>query len=297
VTKADIYKTMAGQFGLEFVSLKGLEVEQEILDTIPADVVHRYKVLPVWRSGSTLTVAISDPLDVDTVDSLRYILKTHVEPVVALEDEIRSFIKLYYPSSTVMSHTIEEMTQSTLAMAVTDTKGLGLFDDTSATEEDAPIIKLVSLIIMQRLQATARPTFTSSRSSASCACATGLTACCRSVESRRPKACRPRSSSASRSWPTCQIAEKRVPQDGRIQINVGGRDLDLRVSTVLPACMASRSSCVSWTRRALKLGLPQLGLPLRRPGHLRAADPSCPTGSCWSPGPPGPAKPRRSTAA
>ena len=92
LTKADIYKTMAGQFGLEFVSLKGLEVEQEILDTIPADVVHRYKVLPVWRSGSTLTVAISDPLDVDTVDSLRYILKTHVEPVVALEDEIRAFI-------------------------------------------------------------------------------------------------------------------------------------------------------------------------------------------------------------
>ncbi len=256
LTKADIYKTMAGQFGLEFVSLKGLEVEQEILDTIPADVVHRYKVLPVWRSGSTLTVAISDPLDVDTVDSLRYILKTHVEPVVALEDEIRAFIKLYYPPSTAMSHTIEEMTQSTLAMAVTDTKGLGLFDDTSATEEDAPIIKLVSLLIMQAFRDRASDIHIEPMEG-KLRVRYRIDGVLQERESP-PKRLQAAIIQRIKIMSNMQIAEKRVPQDGRIQINVMGRDLDLRVSTV-PSTHGESVVMRILDKEGLSLGLPQLG--------------------------------------
>ena len=79
---------LAHQFGMESLILTGHEIERDVLDLVPGEVCQRYKIVPVYKNGNTLTVAIGDPLDVDTLDSLRYLLKCNVEGVVALPEEI-----------------------------------------------------------------------------------------------------------------------------------------------------------------------------------------------------------------
>ena len=83
LVKTDILKALASQFGMETVTLKGVEVPREILDLVPVEVIMRYKTIPLYLHDDTLVVAISDPLDVETLDSIGYVLKRNVEGVVA----------------------------------------------------------------------------------------------------------------------------------------------------------------------------------------------------------------------
>ena len=63
VSKMDILKALAGQFGMETISLTGLEIPQDVLDLVPGEIARRYKIVPVFKNDATLTVALSDPLD------------------------------------------------------------------------------------------------------------------------------------------------------------------------------------------------------------------------------------------
>jgi len=94
-SKQDILKALANQFGMETISLRGLDIPQEVLDQVPGEVARRYKIIPVYKTDNTLTVAISDPFDVETLDSLRYILKCNVEGVVAPAEEIDVALNQY----------------------------------------------------------------------------------------------------------------------------------------------------------------------------------------------------------
>ena len=77
--RRDALKALAMQFGMDMITLQGMEIDREVLDMVSPDVAQRYKIMPVYRNGNVLTVAIGDPLDVDTLDGLRYeIGRAHV---------------------------------------------------------------------------------------------------------------------------------------------------------------------------------------------------------------------------
>ncbi|MBP9572699.1 MAG: type II/IV secretion system protein, partial [Kiritimatiellia bacterium] len=148
VDKLDVLKALAAQFGMETITLTGLDIPREVLDMVPGDVAQRYKVVPVFKNENVLTVALGDPLDVDTLDGLRYVLKTNVEGVVAPPEEIEKAIANYYGRATgAVESMLTEITEGTLALP--DEVKNQLVADENITEADAPIIKLVSLIIME----------------------------------------------------------------------------------------------------------------------------------------------------
>ena len=154
VSKLDMLKALAGQFGMETITLTGLDIPREVLDMVPGDVAQRYKVVPVFKHESVLTVALGDPLDVDTLDGLRYVLKCNVEGVVAPPEEIEKAIANYYGRATgAVEGMLQEITEGTLALP--DDVKKQLVGDENVTESDAPIIKLVSLIIMEAFRSRA----------------------------------------------------------------------------------------------------------------------------------------------
>ena len=117
VAKLDMLKALAGQFGMETISLTGLDIPREVLDMVPGDVAQRYKVVPVFKNDNILTVALGDPLDVDTLDGLRYVLKCNVEGVVAPPEEIEKAIANYYGRATgAVEGMLQEITEGTLAL-------------------------------------------------------------------------------------------------------------------------------------------------------------------------------------
>ncbi len=254
VTKADSLKTLAGQFGMEMISLSNMDITQSVIDLVPAEVARRYKIIPVYKNENTLTVAMGDPLDIDALDGLRYVLKFDVSGVVALPAEIEKALDHYYTLRTeTVDSMLEEITEGTVAVA---TQANELVDDTDVTEADAPIIKLVSLIIIEALRSRAsdihlEPLPKKFR------VRYRVDGVLHEVESP-PRKLQPAVISRVKIMANMKIAEKRVPQDGRIQINIMGRDVDLRVSSI-PTNHGESIVMRILEKESLKLGLPQLG--------------------------------------
>jgi type IV pilus assembly protein PilB len=110
LSKAEILKVLASQAGMEFVRLTPQDIEAEAVHAVPVEVVRRYKVMPVSKMENSIVVAVGDPLDIETGDSLRYILKTNVECVVAVQEEIDSAIKQFYGEDHTLSDIWSEAT-------------------------------------------------------------------------------------------------------------------------------------------------------------------------------------------
>ena len=255
VSKSDMLKALAAQFGMETISLQGLDITREVLDMVPGDVAQRYKVVPVFKNDNVLTVALGDPLDVDTLDGLRYVLKCNVEGVVAPPEEIEKAIANYYGRATgAVESMLTEITEGTLALP--DDVQQQLVADADVSESDAPIIKLVSLIIMEAFRSRASDIHLEPMPK-KFRVRYRIDGVLHEVDSP-PKRLQSAIISRVKIMANMSIAEKRVPQDGRIQINVMGRDLDLRVSSI-PTNHGESIVMRILDKAGIALGLPQLG--------------------------------------
>lgn len=258
ITGEEITRAIAEHYGMEMVALRDMDIDQEVIDAMPADIARRYGTIPVYKRGNELTVAISDPQDMDTLDSLRYTLTDYdVVPVVASEREIKSAINLFYVGGEARAGgALQELTEATIAGIATDDT-TELFGDTEdATEEDAPIIKLVSLIIIEAFRKRASDIHVEPMEK-KLRVRYRIDGVLQEVESP-PKRLQSAILQRIKIMANMKIAEKRVCQDGRIQINVMGRELDLRVS-VVPTNHGESVVMRILDKESLRLGLPELG--------------------------------------
>ncbi len=257
VTAQEILQVMAEQYGMETVSLREIDVDQEVIDCIPAELARRYMVMPVWKRGNELTVAIADPQDLDTIDSLRYSLPYDVVPVVAAKKEIKSAINLFYAGGGGrIGSALQELTEATISGIATDETRELFGDSEETTEEDAPIIKLVSLIIIEAFRKRASDIHIEPMEK-KLRVRYRIDGGLQEVDSP-PKRLQSAIIQRLKIMSNMRIAEKRVCQDGRIQINVMGRELDLRVSAV-PSNHGESIVMRILDKDSLKLGLPELG--------------------------------------
>ena len=253
-TKPDILKALASQFGMEFVTLTGMDIDQEVIDLVPGEVAHRYKVVPIYRHDNTITVAMSDPLDVETLDSLRYVLRCGVEGAVTTPEEIDAALSRFYASTSLSAASVlQDMTEGSVQKPG---GGLSLAGEDEVTDADAPIIKLCSLIILEAFRNRASDIHLEPQER-KFRVRYRIDGVLHEVESP-PKRLQSAIISRIKIMANMSIAEKRLPQDGRIQINVMGRDLDLRVSSV-PSNHGESIVMRLLDKESLHLGLPKLG--------------------------------------
>ncbi len=254
LSKMEVLKTVAMQLGMDVIVLADHDIPNEVIQQVPAEIARRYKVVPVHIADNSLTVALSDPLNIETLDSLRYILKRNVEGVVASDEEIEVALDHYYGrAEKSIEELLEQGTADGTEMSVNMSE---MADDASTTDNDAPIIKLVSLIILEAQRSRAsdihlEPLEKRFR------VRYRIDGVLHEVESP-PKRLQAVIISRLKLMAGMKIAEKRVPQDGRIQINVAGEDLDLRVSTV-PSSHGESIVMRILSKQNLALGLPKLG--------------------------------------
>jgi len=254
LAKSESLQAIATQFGMEYVSLKNIDIEKEIIDLVPPETARRFRVLPLYSTDGSLTVALSDPFDVDTLDGLRYVLKCNVEGAVAFAEEIEDALNHYY------AFTADSVDN---ALSDIEANGVVLGDDAEkdadgadVSEADAPIIKLVSLIILEafrnrasdiHLEPLAKEFRVRYR----------IDGVLHEVESP-PRKLQAAIISRLKIMANMKMSEKRVPQDGRIMVPVMDRQLDLRVSSV-PTNHGESIVMRILDKQGLMLGLPQLG--------------------------------------
>lgn len=256
VESRQLSKLLADEFGMPLVDLAALRVPStEAMALVPRSLAVRYTVFPIAKEGGTLKLAITDPLDVDTIDSLGHVVKLNIEPSVAPADEIRHAIDRFYgKDSAELDAMLDNFSVGGAdASVATTVPGAGA---ASAEEGDAPIIKLVHQIILEAIQRRAsdihlEPLEKRFR------VRYRIDGVLLEIENP-PKRLQLSMISRLKIMANISIAEKRIPQDGRIQINMTGKQIDLRVSS-LPTAHGESIVMRILDKEGLQLGLPELG--------------------------------------
>jgi len=250
VTEDDVLAMIAAQFGMEYVHVNADAIDPAVKDVITTEVARKYGVVPVCRTEDSVTVALSDPMGYDTVDSLRYVLKMNVEAVVAPRAEVKAAVDKLYPEE--FESIYGSMSDSDIDVTE-KAKGDG---GSEATDSDAPVIRLVSMIITEACKMRAsdihlEPMERNFR------VRYRVDGVLRQMDTP-PKRLQAAIISRVKIMSNMKISEKRIPQDGRIQVKAQGRDLDLRVSSV-PTNHGESIVMRILDKTNLSLGLPQLG--------------------------------------
>ena len=238
----EVLGTVADQFGLKYCHVNAEAINPEVVKTIPADIAKKYGVVPVVADEDSITVALSDPMGYDAIDSLRYVLHgLDVQAVIAPRAEVRAAMAKIYAEE----EAADVQTRGEDDATVGD-------DDT----DDSAVVKLANLIITTAIKMKASDIHIEPMEK-ELRVRYRIDGALRKMDSP-PKRLQGAIISRIKIMSKMKISEKRIPQDGRIQITVGGRDLDLRVSSV-PTNHGESIVMRILDKSNLSLGLPQLG--------------------------------------
>ena len=264
VKEEDITRVLSQQYGVPAINLIKVEVDDAVVKLIPSEVAQKYLIMPVSRTGATLTIAMVDPTNVFAMDDIKFMTGYNVEPVVASEVAIKEAIDRYYGSihalelKKVMDEMAQEENEQNLEL-LEDEQEVDLAKLEAATEE-APVVRLVNLILTDSIKRGAsdihiEPYEKDFR-----------------VRFRidgvlyeimqPPMKLRDAITSRLKIMAKLDISEKRLPQDGRIKIKMRlqgkNREMDYRVS-VLPTLFGEKIVLRLLDKENLMLDMTRLG--------------------------------------
>ena len=252
VQPEDLTRALAEQFDMELVDLESLEIPDEVIQMVPSELAHEHRIIPIEHEDDVLTVAMGDPLDLYTVDNLRFLVNCEVKPVLATRTAIEEALAQYYGwKEDKLDEMIQEFTNTNIEFVPTEPEEGG-----EEGSEEAPVIKLVTLIISEAVKQRASDIHIEPMAERM-RIRYRIDGRCVEVESP-PKRLQPPVISRLKIMSHMDLAEKRRPQDGRIKLNLLGRDIDLRVSA-LPATRGESLVMRILDKESVLLGMEQLG--------------------------------------
>jgi type IV pilus assembly protein PilB len=263
VTERDVLRAHAEQLGIPFLELGQISVDEDVAKAIPQSVVQRYNAVPIRRSGNRLTVAMTDPQNVFALDDIRLITGYEIDPMLATPDDISALLSS--ADDGVGQEELDTALQALdggLGAAVADDMDLssaGSDEDVGRAqmEDEAPIIRVVNVVIQQGIKDRASDIHIEPDR--------------RGVRIRYridgvlhevmrvPKYVHAPLVSRIKIMADMNIAERRLPQDGRIHIRHEGKDFDLRVSS-LPTVFGEKVVMRILDQSSVLIGLNKLGM-------------------------------------
>jgi len=258
VRPADVTQAKAAHFGAEVVSLSEVKIEDDVISSIPRNIARKYRVIPVFKHENSITVAIADPSDLTTIDSLTHLLHVDIDVRVASEPDIEAALTKYYAErggggGTVdprMKEVIEDLTREHVEVSGS------AMEDGAVVEADAPLIKLVNSIIAEAFKMRASDIHLEPLSKVF-RMRYRIDGVLHELKAP-PKRLQAAVISRLKIQSNMSISEHRIPQDGRIQTAVGNKLIDLRVSC-LPTNHGESIVMRILDKEGLRLGLPELG--------------------------------------
>jgi len=257
VRAEDVTQAKAAHFGAEVVNLSELRIADDVIATIPRHIARKYRVVPVYKHDNSVTVALADPSDLDTIDSLAHLLHTEVELRVASETDIEAALSKYYAERSGgltadprLKEAIEDLTREHVEVEEAAAA------DGAVVEADAPLIKLVNSIITEAFKMRASDIHLEPLSKVF-RMRYRIDGVLHEIKAP-PKRLQAAVISRLKIQSNMSISEHRIPQDGRIQTSVGSKLIDLRVSC-LPTNHGESIVMRILDKEGLRLGLPELG--------------------------------------
>lgn len=255
VAEEEIMTFLGDQLGIPLVDLSTYLIDSKVIQLVPQALAEKYLIIPLFKTGDTLTIAMADPLNVVALDEVRVKTGGPVETVLATESSIRHVIKQHY---TVQAGSLEEIVTSMDEEALKAVAGEGDVEVSKLQSivEDAPVIKLVNTLLMQAVRDSASDIHVEPEED-NLRIRFRIDGILHDV-SRLPRHVTPAVTSRLKIMADLNIAKKRIPQDGRFQMKVGSSQIDMRVST-LPTIYGENVVMRILDTTGSLVGLDQLG--------------------------------------
>ena len=246
---------VAKQYGVPSINLEEFEIEPAVLELVPEEVATKHTVIPVNRAGSTLILATADPSNIFALDDIKFLTGYNIQPVVASEDAIRRAVDSYYDQSSSLEDVMGDFDDSDIDLITEE-------DDLDAAElakasEDAPVVKLVNLILTDAVKKAASDIHIEPYEK-TFRVRYRIDGVLYEVM-KPPMKLRNAILSRIKIMSELDIAERRLPQDGRIKLKLGrGKEMDFRVS-VLPTLFGEKICLRLLDKSNLQLDMTKLG--------------------------------------
>jgi type IV pilus assembly protein PilB len=262
-TEQDIVNALGIQQGMEQANLGQASIDPDVLNLVTPDIAQFYNIIPIRKTDNILTIAMADPLAINTIDDLKVILGCEIEGAVSTQSEIAAAIERHYgyqkESAAAMIDELFADVEKVIDNATVKGSREEIADANNliAIAHEAPVIKLINLVILQAIQSRASDLHFEPfeedyqvRQRVDGVLYTIATP---------PKHLSIAVSSRLKVMSNLDIAERRLPQDGRIQLSLGGKDIDLRIS-FLPTMFGESVVIRILDRSAVMIALEGLGL-------------------------------------
>lgn len=267
ISEPELTAFLSKQYSVPSINLAEFEIDPAVVKLLPVEVVQKYQAIPVNRSGSTLILVMSDPSNIFAIDDIKFMTGYNVEVVVASDTGIKAAIDKYYDQSASLSELMGDLDMEDLEV-VADHEEVDVTSLERATE-DAPVVKLVNMILSDAIKKKASDIHIEPYE--------------RSFRVRYridgvlyevmkpPLKLKNAITSRVKIMAELDIAERRLPQDGRIKIKLGGgKDMDFRVS-VLPTLFGEKIVLRLLDKSSLQLDMTKLGYEPEALAHFKEA--------------------------
>ncbi|NCO69022.1 MAG: type IV-A pilus assembly ATPase PilB [Acidobacteria bacterium] len=263
VTEDDIIECLSHQFGVPSINLRHFEIDPAVAKIIPGDLARKYNVIPVNKTGATLTLAMTDPTNIFAMDEITFMTGYRVEPVVASEEAIRETIDRHFGSTREV-----ELKKVMDDLSTVDEAALELMEEEEETDanklaneaEEAPVVRLVNIMLTDAIKRGASDIHVEPYEK-NFRVRYRVDGLLREVMTP-PLRLKDAITSRIKVLSKLDIAEKRLPQDGRIKLRAKiegrNRELDFRVS-ILPCLHGEKVVMRLLDKENLRLDMTKLG--------------------------------------
>src|SRR5215470_2060826 len=260
VTEEKLIAFLSRQYGIQSITLSQLDVDPEVLKLVPEQIARKYEVLPIKRQGNQLTLAMGDPTNVFALDDVAFMTNLQVVPVVASQAAIRAAIDRSYESKGGMADIVSEIegAAADVELVEGEEEAAGKVDvfELKESADEAPVVRLINMILVDAIRRGASDIHLEPYEKVF------------RVRFRvdgvlheimtPPKRLEAALTSRVKIMASLDIAERRLPQDGRIKLRFNQREIDFRVST-LPTIFGEKTVMRILDKDSLQLDLTMLG--------------------------------------
>src|SRR5882762_3634150 len=260
VSEDQLVGFLARQYGIPSVTLSQLDIDPDVLKLVPAQMARKYEIVPVERKANVLTLAMADPTNVFALDDVAFMTNFQVLPVVAAQGAIRKAIERNYDVQlSAIGEVIHELEGEVGDVELLDEDEAGAKVDIFELKEsadEAPIVKLVNMVLVDAIRRGASDIHLEPYEKVF-RIRFRVDGVLHEILSP-PKRLEPAIISRLKIMSNLDISERRVPQDGRIKLRFGTREIDFRVS-ILPTIFGEKAVLRILDKESLQLDLTKLG--------------------------------------
>ncbi|OQB13982.1 MAG: Type II secretion system protein E [Candidatus Omnitrophica bacterium ADurb.Bin205] len=258
IKEHELVSTLSEGLGLPLMDLKRFKIDPEVVKIIPVNIARHYQMIPLSKIGDTITLATADPLNIFAIDHVSYLTGYKINPIISSSQDISQTIDLVYPDSTkgVIDDLVKEMSASSIELIREERELLPSDQELDAISRQAPVIQVTNMILEEAVRKKASDILIEpfSKKLRLRYRVDGIL-----HEQKAPsKSVHASIVSRIKVMSDLNIAEHRLPQDGRFKIKISGKEVDFRVS-ILPSSFGEKVAIRILDKSQATLNLEKLG--------------------------------------